>query len=169
MRELDLAYPPQVLQLEMGDTCRVTTHFNYIGPSISATLYVAIGKVGVLGFDELLRKTKSLSIPLTAQLKTYESYVDIYIASPMRVGTGYDVYAKLINIPGPDLFSPTYENIIDIVEEAPPGYTLVLAVEPTGAGTLIASPFKTSYSLGERVTLTATPAPGYEVDHWEGL
>lgn len=120
LKEIKLAQSPEVLQLEMGDTCRITTYFGYSGPAISATLYVAIGRTGVLGFDELLYKTKSISIPLTTEAKTYEAYVDILIEPPMKVATGYDVYAKLINIPGSDLFSPIYKNIIDIIGEAPP-------------------------------------------------
>lgn len=170
VQELNLAAPPEVLKLEMGDTCRVYTQFNYSGPPISATLYVAIGRVGVLGFDELLTKSKSLSIPATPETKTYESYVDIYITSPMKVATGYDLYAKLMKIPGyPDVFSPTYENIIDIIEEIPPpGYSLEVTIEPPGYGRVTVSPSKTTYSPGERVTLTATAYSGYEFDHWGG-
>ena len=141
LREINLAIPPQVLQLKVGDTCRVRANFDYVGPAISATLYIAIGNVRAYwpyDFDEILRNSKTISIPDTYPKKTYEHYVDIYISSAISPGR-YDLYAKLIGIPGPDIYSSFYENLIEIVEEAAPSpwgsgtYTNVRLIAPDSA------------------------------------
>ena len=140
LREVNLAIPPQVLQLKVGDTCRVRANFDYVGPAISATLYIAIGNYGWAGFDEILRNSKTISIPDTYPKKTYEHYVDIYISSAISPGR-YDLYAKLIGIPGPDIYSSFYENLIEVVEEATPSpwgsgtYTNVRLIAPDSAST----------------------------------
>ncbi|MCC9138546.1 malectin domain-containing carbohydrate-binding protein [Pontibacter silvestris] len=43
-----------------------------------------------------------------------------------------------------------------------------LTVSTTGSGTVTRDPGKTSYSVGTSVTLTATPAPGYQFAGWSG-
>lgn len=60
------------------------------------------------------------------------------------------------------------QNCIRIVE-APTGYSLEVAVQPSGSGSVSVSPRKTKYSAGEQVILKATPYSGYELDHWEGI
>jgi len=45
-------------------------------------------------------------------------------------------------------------------------YTLTVTVSPTGGGTVTKNPNKTSYTSGEQVTLTATPASGYAFVNW---
>lgn len=107
-----------LLAFRVGDTCRATVNFDYSGLAISATLYVAIGNYGVAGFDEILHGSKRWSIPETYPAKTYSAYADIYISSAISPGT-YDTYAKLMEITGyPDVFSPTYEDIILILAKA---------------------------------------------------
>lgn len=57
---------------------------------------------------------------------------------------------------------PEFERIV--VEE----YTLTISIQPYGGGTVTKSPDKPKYSKGEYVTLIASPASGYEFDHWSG-
>jgi len=45
-------------------------------------------------------------------------------------------------------------------------YTLNVAVSPSGAGSV--SPLGGQYKSGTQVTLTATPASDYTIDHWGG-
>jgi uncharacterized repeat protein (TIGR02543 family) len=47
-------------------------------------------------------------------------------------------------------------------------YTLAINITPTGGGTVTKSPNKSTYSYGDQVTLTATPATGYIFIRWEG-
>jgi len=49
-----------------------------------------------------------------------------------------------------------------------PTYTLLTHVNPTGAGSVRPSPLGGTYDEGTVVTLTATPAAGYEFDRWLG-
>ena len=51
---------------------------------------------------------------------------------------------------------------------APVNYTLTTSVTPTGGGTVTRSPNATSYAAGTVVTLTATPASGYQFTGWSG-
>lgn len=51
-------------------------------------------------------------------------------------------------------------------------FTLTLAVDPPGSGTLIASPSQITFAAGALVQLTATPSlapPAYHFDHWSGV
>ncbi len=115
IKELNLAIPPEVLKLKVGEICRILVYFDYIGPAISGKLYAAIGRVGILGFDEIVNASSDLNVPATATKTKYQAPVNIYISSAMKVASDYDMYAKIIGITGPDIFSPTYENIIEIV------------------------------------------------------
>ena len=47
-------------------------------------------------------------------------------------------------------------------------YTLDVTINPASSGSVIKDPEKTNYTHGETVYLTATPAEGYEFDHWSG-
>lgn len=49
---------------------------------------------------------------------------------------------------------------------APVRYTLMTSVSPSGGGAI--SPSSGTYDSGTVVTLTATPSPGYQFDHWSG-
>uniref|UniRef100_A0A6H1Z8E4 C2H2-type domain-containing protein n=1 Tax=viral metagenome TaxID=1070528 RepID=A0A6H1Z8E4_9ZZZZ len=162
---LSLATPPEVLQLQVGNTCRVMVNYDYSGPQVLAKIRVPIGRVGVFGFDEVVYKVVSITVPDTPEKKTYQTPVDIYISSAMTVQPGYDLYAKIVDIPGADIYSPTYHNVIEITGKE---YNLEVSIEPPGAGVVSASPSKATYSAGEVVTLIATPYSGYEFDHWGG-
>jgi len=60
------------------------------------------------------------------------------------------------------LITAHFEKVV--VEE----YTLSVSVDPYGGGTVTKSPNKTKYTKGEYVTLTASPASGYDFDRWSG-
>jgi uncharacterized repeat protein (TIGR02543 family) len=47
-------------------------------------------------------------------------------------------------------------------------YTLAVAASPTAGGTVTKSPSASYYSSGSSVTVTATPATGYQFDGWDG-
>ena len=50
----------------------------------------------------------------------------------------------------------------------PEVFTLSVSVNPSGGGSVTRNPDKNQYVDGETVTLTATPEPGYQFDHWGG-
>ena len=170
IKELSLASPPEVLQLQDGDTCRVTVHFDYVGDEYSgARLYAAIGIRGLTFNEKVASLPVNLApIPSSPTKTTYQASVDIAITPFIQPGTGFDVYTKMTNLPGADLYNYV-DNVIEITEEAPPAeYTLQVSIEPPGAGYVTASPKKATYTSGEVVTLAATPYSGYVFDHWGG-
>jgi len=168
---LSLATPPEVLELQHGDTCRVVVYFDHLGDEYSgARLYAAIGIRGLIFNEKVASLPVNLEpIPSSPTKTTYQASVDIAITPLIQPGTGFDVYAKLTNLPGADLYSYA-DNVIEIVEEALPEaeYTLGVNIEPPGAGYVFASPKKTIYPAGEVVTLSVSPYTGYEFDHWGG-
>ena len=48
-------------------------------------------------------------------------------------------------------------------------YTVSGVVNPAAAGTLTVVPQKPLYDFGDPVTVTVTPATGWQLDHWNGL
>jgi len=164
VKVLDLSVYPELLKLAVGDTCRVVAYFEYVGPGITGVvLYAAIGKKGVT-FNEIVKGSKSWDIPETGVEKTLSIYVDIPITSAIAVGTGYDMYAKLTNIPGADLYSPYLYDNIEIT--GPKQYALDIWISPEGSGSVQKNPDYGSYNEGQRVTLTAIDTnPNYQ---WVG-
>jgi len=120
LKVLSLAAPPEVLQLQVGDTCRVMVYFDYAGPGYTgARLYAAIGIRGATFAEKVAGYVTLSPIPSSPVKTTYSANVDIPITTAIQLGTGYDMYVKMTNLPGPDLYN--YVNdVISIVEEAPP-------------------------------------------------
>lgn len=125
--QLNLVAPPEVLRLKVGDTCTVRCAFNYSGPPVSGKLYVAIWHPTWYDpHDEVAHGEKSFSIPTSVD-KTYQGDVDIYVKSGIAPGD-YGLYVKIVGVPGPDIFSPYYENVIEIVEEVPVGISFQISI-----------------------------------------
>jgi len=105
--------------LEIGDKCRVMVEFDYQGPSVSKSLYAAIGNSGWAVFDEILHGSRTISIPETDSWQTYNGYVDISITSAIDpAGSPYDLYAKIDGVT-PDIISPVLESVINITVGVP--------------------------------------------------
>ena len=154
-----------------GGTLELSVSFNHEGEGESEWLYAAIGNEGVFGFDEKVTNQRAITVPGTPGIAAYRETITIQIPTTLPPGT-YDVYAKIGKGFRPRAISPTRENVIRVVAEAPPPeaagqYTLKVTIEPPGAGLVLISS-KAPYSAGEVVTLVATPNPGYEFDHWGG-
>ena len=105
---------PGVLELEVGDICRVNFSFEHRGDAESGRLYAAIGNYGAAGFDEIIANDKSISVPSSTDWETIEKYVDIPITTAISPGSGYDLYGKIVDIPGADIFSSYLEDVITI-------------------------------------------------------
>ena len=105
--------PSGKLAVMKGDVVRVTVGFSYRGTALSCGLRVAIGNKGVT-FDEIAYATKSMSVPASADFLPYTAYVDISTAA-IAPQPNLDLYAKLTGIPGADLFTPYYMDVIDVL------------------------------------------------------
>ena len=71
---------PQVVELNVGDILRLVTTFGYRGPSRQLTLYVAIGTLGIFGFDEIIAVQRPIDLPESLDsFTTHEESIDISI------------------------------------------------------------------------------------------
>jgi len=106
---------PGVLELEVGDICRVNFSFEHRGDAESGKLYAAIWVWQVWDpHDEIIANDKSFSVPSSIDWETFDDYyVDIPITSAIDPGS-YGLYGKIEDIPGADIFSSYLEDVITI-------------------------------------------------------
>jgi len=108
--------PPGKLQAMLGDTVRVTLKVEYMGPAIDGQIHVAFGIKGTI-FNEDSGKQATIPISFNQEnaYKWYTFLADVYIGGP--TGTDYDLYAKIMSVPGSDIFTPYYMNMLDVLGE----------------------------------------------------
>ncbi|MFX0135517.1 MAG: LamG-like jellyroll fold domain-containing protein [Candidatus Hodarchaeota archaeon] len=90
---------------------------------------------------------------------TYEVKVEAYDES--NVDPAYTGSASGIEV------SPLKTTDVVIILE-PTEVTLTISVNPSNSGSISKNPDKTQYKYGETIQLTASPASGYQFDHWDG-
>ena len=100
------------VQVKAGDKLRITCRYTHLGKAETVPLYAAIGRTGWTGFDEILKASKTLSVPQDTTWQTREDYVDISITSALSAGL-YDLYAK-IGGAIPKVISPTLQDVIEV-------------------------------------------------------
>ena len=103
------------VELNIGDTLRVTTSFDYRGQAQRVTLYGSIGsRLPIIGFDEYLVGEVSLDLPQSpTDFTPVQGSVDIEITA---IGSGtYDLYCKIKEYLGAGL--PEVDDVIDITGE----------------------------------------------------
>lgn len=145
----------------------VTSEFDYLGPAISGTVYTALYVPTFYDpHNEIAKGTKAFSIPATPTTKRYGA--DVILTAPAGYsGTNFGLYSKII-APGigTDILSPYYDNVIEILAPAPPGFTLETRADPTIGGWVTRSPIKDYYQKYEQVTLNAWVLGLYKFSHW---
>jgi len=114
-RRVTLAAPPEVLTVSPGDTVRVTTEFDYIGPALSARMISAIWHKTLLdSHDEIVRENKDFSIPNSPPPGNHITVFIDLLVPPGEPGS-FGLYSSIRDVPGADIYSPYYENVIEIV------------------------------------------------------
>lgn len=108
------ALPGEKLTVMPGDTVRVRLSVDYMGPAIDGSVWVAIGRQN-LGFAEDFVPDAPVPVHFAQSFDwvTYPIVVDIPIWD--RPGIDYDMYAKIMGVPGPDIFTDVLLNIIDVL------------------------------------------------------
>ena len=105
------------LTVMVGDTVRVHLAVDYRGPDIDGEIHVSYGSQDTW-FNEDGNKQEDLPVSFDQSMDwvPYEFACDIYIGgSP---GENYDLYAKIMGVPGPDIFSPVLLNVLDVLGAA---------------------------------------------------
>ena len=109
------------LTVEVGDTVRVHMTVDYRGLAIDGAIWTAIGwQVGVVipEFYETFNSRTPVHFDEATEFVTYEFDCDVDIltlrpAEELLYGTTLDMYAKIMEVEGPDIFTPTYEDVIE--------------------------------------------------------
>lgn len=106
------------LEVMVGDVVRVHLGVDYRGPAINGVVHVSYGRQVGFVFNEDGNKQKDINVSFDQSMdwQAYEITCDVPIGG--STGSGYDLYAKIMGVPGPDIFSPTLLNVLDVLGEA---------------------------------------------------
>jgi len=139
--------PPGVLELDMGDKCRVHVAFDHRNSAVTAKFHAAIWQTALLDpHDEVLDAEKTFSVPSSVDWESWEGSIDIIITSAISPGSEYGLYVKIMGITGGDIFTEYLTNVITIIGVPPEeadikdfGFKLT----------------KGTYNIGDKVSFTA--------------
>jgi len=106
------ALPGEKLTVGVGDTVRVRLSVDYRGDELDGAVWVAIGRQD-MWFNEDFASRTPVHFDKSFDFVTYEIIADVLIGD--RPGSDYDMYAKIMEVPGPDIFTATYLDIIDVL------------------------------------------------------
>ncbi|GAI84362.1 unnamed protein product, partial [marine sediment metagenome] len=108
------ALPGEKLTVMVGDTVRVHLGVDYRGPAIDGEIHVSYGRQDAW-FNEDGNKQNDIPVAFDQSMDflPYEFTCDIYIGG--TPGENYDLYAKIMGVPGPDIFSPSLLNVLDVL------------------------------------------------------
>ena len=138
--------PPGVLELEVGDRCRIKLGFEHTGLAVTGEMHAAIWQdTFVDPHDEVLSKEKSFGVPASDGWEPHEESIDIIITSKIAPGTEYGLYAKIMGITGGDIFTGYLENVITIIGPPPEADIKDFDFKLT----------KGTYNIGDKVSFTA--------------
>jgi len=127
----NLAVPPEQITVRPGDTIRVRSSFHYEGPPMTGRFRTALYYSGGIDpHDEIVFGHLAFSIPDSpppgVEVSTAPSDIDLVVPRGYS-GTQFGLYTKLVDIPGPDIFSPYYDNVI-VIERIEPVFSNLVIV-----------------------------------------
>jgi len=139
--------PPGVLELDIGDRCRVNVGFDHRNGAVTGKFHAAIWQERIWDpRDEILNAEKTFSVPSSTDWEPWEGYIDIPITSAISPGTEYGLYVKIMGITGGDIFTQYLANVITIVGVPP---------EEADIKDFDFKLTKGSYAIGAKVSFTA--------------
>lgn len=119
-REVNLAVPPEQLPPVMpGDTIRVVTEFDYIGPKLDlARMITAIWYPSLVDpHNEIVRGEKVFNIPDSPPPGQHLSVQIDLLVPAADYRSDYGLYSSIRDVPGPDIYTDYYPNLITIMGE----------------------------------------------------
>ena len=120
------------LMVNPGQTATIHMTVDYRGKAIDGSIYAAMGwQVGIVipEFYETFNSLTPVHFDASYDFTTYEFDCDVDIltlrpAEELLYGTLLDMYAKIVGVPGPDIYTPFYEDII-AWSKPPEAYELI--------------------------------------------
>ncbi|MBA7543915.1 hypothetical protein ES705_36258 [subsurface metagenome] len=111
------ALPGEKLTVMLGDTVRVHLAVEYRGRAIDGEIHVSYGSQNTW-FNEDGNKQSDTPVHFDQSMDflPYEIACDVPIGGVP--GSDYDLYAKIMGVPGADIFSQTLLNVLDVLGEA---------------------------------------------------
>ncbi len=108
------------LMVNPGQTATVHMTVDYRGKAIDGSIYTAMGwQVGIVipEFYETFNSLTPVHFDASYDFTTYEFDCDVDIltlrpAEELLYGTLLDMYAKIVGVPGPDIYTPFYTGVI---------------------------------------------------------
>lgn len=123
---------PNVLELELGDRCRVNVAGTHRNGQVSGEYHAAIWQKQVWDpHDEVVNAEKGFTLPASTDWEPFEGYIDIPITSQIKAGINYGLYVKIMGITGADIFTEYLQDVITI-SGITPEYNFDL-VKPTAS------------------------------------
>ncbi|GAI71892.1 unnamed protein product [marine sediment metagenome] len=105
------------LTVMVGDTVRVRLGVEYRGPALDGSIHISWGHQDTW-FNEDGNKQDDFPVHFDQSFDwvPYSFSCDVLIGG--NYGAGYDMYAKIEGVPGPDIFAPTLLNVLDVLGAA---------------------------------------------------
>ena len=112
-------YPERLAPVLPGDTIRVVTEFDYIGPAMeNARMISAIWRPTLIDpHNDIVRGEKVFNIPDSPPPGQHLSVTIDLLVPEADWRTDYGLYSSIRDVPGADIYTPYYENIITIMGE----------------------------------------------------
>jgi len=120
VREANLAVPPERIAPVMpGDTIRIITEFDYIGPKLDLPrMITAIWRPTLLDpHNEIVRGEKVFNIPDSPPPGQHISVTIDLLVPAADYRDDYGLYSSIRDVPGPDIYTDYYPNLITIMGE----------------------------------------------------
>jgi len=109
------ALPGEKLTVMVGDMVRVHLTVEYRGPAIDGAVWMAIGSQDTW-FDEFFASRTPVHFDASIDFMAYGIACDVLIGN--RPGPNFDMYAKIMEVPGADIFTDVLLNVIDVIGAA---------------------------------------------------
>ena len=110
----NLSITNHTAQVAQGGHCSIDVRFEYRGPTITKTLYAAIGNSGIFGFDEIVHSSRVISINRADDWDYVTATIEVPITESLDPDQSpYDLYAKLTGASN-DISSPVLNNVVTV-------------------------------------------------------
>jgi uncharacterized repeat protein (TIGR02543 family) len=148
--------------------------FGYCRGLVSITIGNGVASIGNAAFNDCINLTtitigNNVTSIGSQAFSGCSSLTSLTVpASVTSIGNyAFEYCTRLTTVYLPAHFQQTYQNFSLAASQVNFGFTLATSCEPT-EGTLLIDPIKSTYQIGDTVTIIATPKAGYLFVTWSG-